>query len=39
MIDSAINMIRKHKIIDKIYKTCIDKQTGAIGLVELKEGD
>ncbi len=35
MIDSTINMIRRHKIIDKIYKTCINKETGSIGLVKI----
>jgi hypothetical protein len=35
MIDSTINMIRRHEIIDKIYKTCINKETGSIGLVKI----
>ncbi len=35
MTDSTINIIQKHQIIDKIYKTCIDKETGSIGLVEI----
>ena len=35
MVDSTINMIKRHRIINKIYKTCIDKKTGGIGLVEI----